>query len=165
MHAKFSCIVVTLLLSAPARGEGNAFDPSGYLDDKAKADTIKAAELSSKGIIRLDGRRYHKFSSTEGSVYLPGAGETPDMLEDLALCDAHLKLFTEVLPVRENVAIDAATKKLETKLIALIRKCQGVRVDAPPVTIETPDGTVLEMKQKDKKKGKEQPTEAAKPLK
>jgi hypothetical protein len=135
---------------APARAQGSAFDPSGFIEQKAATAAEAATSLRSQGIYRINGQRFHKLTSNDGSVYLPGAGSLPEIHEEFAVCEQHLKLMTEVLRVRDGLPVDREVKKSEAKIIAMIRRCREGSIKGPVVTIETADGAVLEMKAKEK---------------
>lgn len=136
--------------SGAARAGGSAFDPSGFIEQKAASAAVAASSLRSQGIYRINGQRFHKLTSNDGSVYLPGAGSMPEIQEEFAVCEQHLKLMTEVLRVRDGLPVDKDVRKSEPKIIAMIRRCQEGAIKGPVVVIETADGAVLEMKNKEK---------------
>ena len=125
------------------------FDPSGYIHETEKQNAEKAGKLLSRAIFRINGQRFQKFLSSEGAVYLPSSGETPEVHEEFALCPQHLKLMNEVLPMRENLIIEPALKKFEIQIVNLIRKCQEGRIKSPVAVQENPDGAVVEIKAKE----------------
>ena len=149
-------MLVGLVVSAglapgvPARAQGSAFDPSGFIEQKAASAAAAATSLRSQGIYRINGQRFHKLTSNDGSVYLPGAGSMPEIQEEFAVCEQHLKLMTEVLRVRDGLPVDQDVRRSEPKIIAMIRRCQEGAIKGPVVVIETADGAVLEMKNKAK---------------
>ncbi len=138
-------------MASAALGDGaSAFDPAGYIHETETQNALKAGQLTSRAIFRINGQRFQKFLSTDGSVFLPSDGEIPEVVEEFALCPQHLKLMTEVLPMRENLPLDKELKKLEPKIVALIRKCQEGKIKSPVVLQENPDGAVVEIKAKEK---------------
>ncbi len=143
--------VLTLALGAgtAAAQNGNAFDPSGYIHEQETQAAEKSQQLTGRSIFRINGHRFQKFQSSLGAVYLPSSGEVPEVMDEFALCPQHLKLMTEVLPMRENLSIDKDLKRLEPKIIALIQKCAEGKMRSPVQIVENPDGSVSEIKAKE----------------
>lgn len=149
--------------AAPA-APGNPFDPKGYIDQTVHEETQEAERVSERAIFRINGQRFQKFASSDGAVYLPSTGDTPELLEEFALCPQHLKLMNEVLPVREHLKLDGDLKKDEAKIVALIRKCKEGRVKGPTIVVDQPDGAQVEVKAKEKGNGRSvRSPEASKP--
>lgn len=143
-------------LSGPALAAGSPFDPSAYLTGKeaaaAQGDTAteaKKSALKTHGIYRINGKRFHKFASDIGAVYLPGAGSLPDFtaaMDEFVICEEHLKLLNEVLPVRENLPVEPEIKPLEAKIVEQIRRCTEGHVKSPVLTVKNPDGATVEIR-------------------
>lgn len=133
---------------AKSQSKTDPFDPKGFLQQKAAATAKGAEALKSRGIYKINGQRFHQFVSDDGVVFLPGAGSMPDMHEEFAICQTHLGLMNEVLPMREGLPVDAEAKKVEKQIIGMIRKCQEGKMRSPVKFVETRDGAVIEVKAK-----------------
>ena len=129
-------------------GEAGAFDPKSYIEAKQEQATATASKITAKSIYRIDGRRYQKMISQGGVVYLLSLGSKPEMLEEFALCQQHLKLMREVIPVRENIAVEPEILQDQAAIIELIRKCNAGVIRGPTLVIENPDGSKVEVKAK-----------------
>lgn len=155
---------VWVALGAPvAVGQGSsAFDPSTYINQKA-AETAPVADdkLTTKAIYRIDGQRFQKFSSTVGAVLLPSTGSKPELLSEFALCEQHLKLLTEVIPVRQDLPIEPEIKKDEAKILDMIQMCREGRIKGPVLTLENPDGSLTTVEAAKPKPKSKKPPRAA----
>lgn len=131
------------------------FNPSAYLgarqEEQVHADEATGSHgLTGHAIYRLNGMRFHRLASASGAVYLPGAGETPELQEEFALCEQHLKLLGgEVLRVRDGLPINGELKAAQAKVLGMIAKCKDGLVKSPTLTVTKPDGAVVEIKAKD----------------
>ena len=155
---------LSILVAGPDGFAANdPFDPGAYLAgkqaEKAKVDAAEQATkaaLKTHGIYRINGQRFHKFASELGAVYLPGAGSLPDFTETLdafVLCEEHLRLLTEVLPVRQNLPVEPDVKPLAPKIIEQIQRCLDGRVKGPVLTVKQPDGALVEITAPDSASG------------
>ena len=143
-------LVGTLVIGAGVVAKGDPFDPKGYIDHKETQKNAHSEQLSSEGVYRINGVRFIKLTSPEGSVYLPAHGSMPELNDELLVCQQHLKLLGEVLPVRENLPVDPDVLKHSKQVVNMIRKCRAGGVAGPVVTETEPDGAVVEIKSKDK---------------
>lgn len=139
------------LLSVNSQLVGNTFDPSSYIEAKELTGATVNDRVTAKSIYRINGLRYQKLTSSAGSVFLPSTGAKPDLLEGGVLCQPHLKLMNEVVPVRENLPVEADILKDETAILELIRKCKEGMIKGPTLVIENPDGSQVEVKSKSDK--------------
>lgn len=126
------------------------FDPSGYLGQKpVEAPAVET--LTEHAIYRVNGLRLHRLGTAGGAIFLPGAGEVPELNVALGICEQHLRLVAkEILKVRDGLAIGPEIKKAAPDVIGLINKCRSGLVKSPVVTVERPDGAMVEIRAKEK---------------
>lgn len=143
-------LLAALLAATGAHSQTpSPFDPASYLDQKQAATApVGDDRLVSRSIYRIDGNRFQKFTSTTGSVFLPSTGSKPELLDEFALCDQHLKLLTEVIPLRDKLDLDADVKKDEAAILVLIQKCREGLIKGPRLIVENPDGSLTEVQAK-----------------
>lgn len=136
---------------AMAQTKPNPFDPTKYIENKELQDAQVATKLSGKSIFRINGSRFFKFMTSDAAVFLPAIGSKPELLEGSALCEGHLKLMREVIPLRENLPVEPEILKDQPKILALIQKCRDGAIPGPTLVIDRPDGAQVEVKSKDSK--------------
>ncbi len=148
-------VIVGILLSAAG---SDPFNPGAYLgvkqEEAAKAQVQSAGGsvggLTAHSIYRLSGHRFHRLATVAGAVFLPGAGAVPELTEEFAICEQHVRLLGgEVLRVRDGLPIDATLKAAEPQIVAMIGKCKDGLMKSPTLTVVRPDGAVVEIKAKE----------------
>lgn len=136
------------LASVTGSAADSKFDPSGYIEDTEMKEAAKATKLSGKSIFRIDGRRFQKMMSSDGAVYLPSDGSIPEIVQEFAFCQHHIRLMREVIPVRENMPVEPEILKHEAAILGMIRACRDGSIKGPTLVIETPSGAQVEVKAK-----------------
>jgi hypothetical protein len=142
-----------------AAGGANPFDPKGYIDQQETKAQEALSSLSARAVYRINGQRYQMFQAGQASVWLPSVGGAPEIRKESALCEEHLKLMREVLPLREELPVDAEVKKHEPEIVDLIRMCREGLIKSPLLTVTKPDGAVVEIKAREKEDGSVQSPE------
>jgi len=149
----FAASLLLVLAATPiliAAGHADPFDPRAYIGHKEGFKVAEGGHLTSRGIFRIDGQRFQSYSAAEGEVYLLSPDSIPNLSERATVCPQHLRLFTEVIAVRQGLPPDQVAKKHEAAIVALIRKCRQGRIKGPILTETEPDGAVIEVRAKEK---------------
>lgn len=140
---------IAFILYVATPGAADPFNPQAYLDQKpVEEKPILPGGLTEHAVYRLNGARFHKLTNPDGSVFLAGNGELPDLVTDAAICPQHLPLLQEVMPLRQGLGVTPELKKLEPRVLPLIKKCLDGAVRSPVLTILKPDGAVVEIRAK-----------------
>ena len=106
----------------------SVFDPSSYLAQSKEQPDEKAPNLLTRSVYRIDGIRYIKVNTDQGSVYLPGLSTNADLSESKVVCSHHIKLIDDVFAVRDGLPITNTIQKNRTEIGVLIRKCQAGKI-------------------------------------
>lgn len=144
-------VVALMAASAPLdAASAHRFDPKTYIQATQNPSPLEGApKLTSKSIFRVDGRRYQKLMTPDGAVFLPTTGDKLEVIEEFALCQHHMKLMREVIPLREGLGIEDGLRQDEDKIVAMIEKCKEGKIKGPTLVVDRPDGSRVEVRAKE----------------
>lgn len=149
MKAKYILVILGGCVLIGGRAAASGFDPSHYLKGQVAASEPAAPRPTALAIVRLDGRRYHRYTAGEASVFLPAIGERPNLAKDTVLCPAHSRVFGEVLLLRDGLQPMALSDGELTIIGRFIEDCRSGRHGEAALGLDRLDGDVLRIEVKE----------------
>jgi hypothetical protein len=79
-------IITAIAVSGPAFSQGQAFDPTGYLQRQEFEQKPAGDQAIQEGVVVMGGVTYYKFENASGAIYVPKLTDLTEADFEKALC-------------------------------------------------------------------------------